>query len=88
MPLTIECSQEEVDSALEMLWTLWHPVFVWFLFTLIKCLIFSFNYVILFILTLIGPGAGAIFDNESAGHQYAHGIWLFLGPDLMHGYWR
>ena len=50
MPLTIECSQEAVDSALEMLWTLWHPVFVLFLFTLIKCLIFSFNYVILFIL--------------------------------------
>ena len=25
----------------------------------------------------------AIFDNESAGRQYAHSIFLFLGPDLV-----
>ena len=25
----------------------------------------------------------AIFDNESAGRQYARGILLFLGPDLV-----
>ena len=27
----------------------------------------------------------AIFDNESSGHQYAHGILLYLGPDIVPG---
>ena len=27
----------------------------------------------------------AILDNESSGHQYAHGILLYLGPDIVPG---